>query len=406
MPRSSLGFHTMTLSLNLSYDDVHQLIKDFKKYSAQTGSIQMYHVDKMGKYTNYPTNTSTRNLLPTNLKIYYYKKNIGIKWLLKYNSWGDNMTSYRIEATINPKILAHINDYITAATLEDMDTAIFNFNLEAERISPLLKKFEHYSINRIDYCLNFYVNELLPNCNTEQIMRLIKRGNIPSSFTEWTEYDAISHRTKSRPNSFYIMNSSVTINCYDKHSQLQIRSLTNTKNNLSTLSQVTLDSAKGIIRFEVQCKYHKIYALIHKSCLMENDNLNKPINLLSKEVCYEIISHYFNKTIGLGNWYTLHNAIGHILAQGFNRQKEERLITALRTVNKYRSIAKAKSMCPEAELRSFKATLKELSSLCINPVTIPEEWRISYIPNLLTAYVDKIQREQFEKEMIDDFLLH
>ena len=37
-------------------------------------------------------------------------------------------------------------------------------------------------------------------------------------------------------------------------------------------------------------------------------------------------------------------------------------------------------------------------SLNINPVTIPREWGIKHIPNLLNAYFDKVQEEQDLKE--------
>ena len=41
----------------------------------------------------------------------------------------------------------------------------------------------------------------------------------------------------------------------------------------------------------------------------------------------------------------------------------------------------------------FKKTLKELSDLGINPVTIPREWGIRHVPNLLRIYFDRLNTE-------------
>lgn len=60
---------------------------------------------------------------------------------------------YIIEAIINPKILAGIIDYLTAATYDDMNVAIVNFNHESNKISSLLGRFNDYKIKRVDYCI-------------------------------------------------------------------------------------------------------------------------------------------------------------------------------------------------------------------------------------------------------------
>lgn len=86
-------------------------------------------------------------------------------------------------------------------------------------------------------------------------------------------------------------------------------------------------------------------------------------------------------------------------SQSFNEQKKKRLINALHLVNQCRSITRAKDTLEGHDLRAFKQTLKELSALRINPVTIPKEWGIKHIPNLLYAYYDKVQEEKDRKEM-------
>ncbi len=117
-----------------------------------------------------------------------------------------------------------------------MESAITNFNRISQRISPLLGTFDQYSIKRIDYCVNFALNELAPGCTAEKMIRLIKRADIPPSYKEWMKYDDTAHRIKSRPSSFYLVNNSVHINCYSKYMKLKEQNQKNMQNGYPTVS--------------------------------------------------------------------------------------------------------------------------------------------------------------------------
>lgn len=399
MLRSSLGFHTITMFSCLVLKEPQQLVRHFLKYRDDTGLIEIYQVDGKGNYSIYKPSSGSL-FLPYHLEIKYRDTvDRGISWSFKFDNWHDEFKSYIVEATINPKILGGIHDYITAATNDDMENAITNFDLEAKRISPLLKSFDYYKITRVDYCINFDVNELAAGCTSDRIMELIRRGNIPPHYKEFMEYDETAHRMKSKPGSFYLMNSSANINCYSKLVSLQNRSEKRESRGLSPIPQATFDSAHGIIRFEVQCKYNKMYTLSKRAEASGNHDCNKYESLLSHEMCADVISQYFDKVIGKGDWHTLQDAIHIIKSQNYNKQRRERLIETLKFVNQCRSLAKAKTVYQGSDLADFKRTLKELSSLNINPVTIPKDWAIKHIPNLLYAYYDKVQQEENEKQM-------
>ncbi len=382
MLRSSLGFHTLSLSIPLAKPEVSPLIEDFRRYSRETGSIQIY---------------SERG----NIIIKFLKRDKGIEWLIRPDVWIEQfkMAVHIIEVTINPKILSGIPDYITAATYDDMDVAIANFNRISTSISPLLSTFDQYSLKRIDYCLNCSLDELAPGCSYEQAIDLIKRSDIPYHYKEWREYDSVSHRMKSKPGSFYLMNNSVNVNCYSKYMKYQDQSRKNIENGRPPISQATMDASRDIIRFEIQCKYRKVYSLSHGEKEPEGTTFNQYRQLLAHEVCIDKIESYFRKTIGRGDWYTLQGAIQRVKAQHFNRQKEDRLIDALKLVNDCRSVPRAKAAYQGHDLDAFKRTLKELASLGINPVTIPKEWGIKHIPNLLNAYFDKVSDEKMRKDV-------
>ena len=390
MLKSSLGFHTMTLDMSLSYDDAEKLLIDFSTYRKNTGLIEMYIKNER----NEPIIYYHKNpIMPLKVDIFTKDRYLGIKWCIRASEQPSGYTSYIVEATINPKILAGIIDYLTAATYDDMNVAIVNFNHESNKISSLLGRFNDYKIKRVDYCINICLDDFIPTYDPELIMNLIKRSDIPPHYKEWTEYDDTSHRKKSRPESFYLCSKSANINYYSKYLQLLNRSEENVEKGYAPIPQETIDASRSIIRFEVQCKYHKTYALNKIAENSGNKCSNKYKSLLAPLTCVGIISSYYEKVIGKGDWYTLSEAMQIIQSKNFYIQREQHYIDTLKYVSQCRSIAKAKASYQGNELLAFKQTLKELADLNINPVTIPREWNIKHIPNFLKAYFNELMKD-------------
>ena len=332
-------------------------------------------------------------LVPSDIfKIYFNGKYKGIHWHIYSDDRFSGMV-YIIEATINPKILAGITDPLSAATYSDMNIAIANFNFISKEASPLLGTFNNYEIKRVDYCINIRLGDFIPTYDPELIMNLVKRSNIPPHYKEWMEYDKTSHRMKSKPESFYLCSKSVNINCYSKYLQLLNRSKENVDKGYDPIPQEIIDASHDIIRFEVQCKYFKTYALNKKAGNSGNECPNKYKSLLNPLTCVGIVSSYYEKVIGKGDWYSLPEAVRIIQSKNFNSQREQRYIDALKYVNQCRSLAKAKASYQGNELIAFKQTLKELADLNINLVTIPREWNIKHLPNFLRAYFSKLMKD-------------
>jgi len=398
---SSIGFHTISLLLPLKADEVTRLLRDFFHYSSTSKNIiikKQTHELCKSKYESYSITDDTSFNLPLTT-IIYYRKDIGIRWKITSTKPSQLFNSYVLEVKINPKILSGIDDYLTAATLCDMENVISKFNQETKKISPLLKDFSYYKLIRVDYCINFSINELVPGCTPEQVINLIKRADIPPSYEEWSEYSEISHRRKTKPGSFYLINDSVNINVYSKYMQLIEQSQDNVSKGYPPISESALYYSEDIIRFEVQCKYRKTYSLSKNAALAEDYSVNMYKTLLSPSYCIDNLNHYYNKTIGSGHWYSLQAAVSLIKSHHFNSQKEKRLIDTLAEVNRCRSIARAKSLHYGNDLDTFKRSLKDLSDIGINPVTIPREWGIKRIWNLLEQYHSYCTEEQLSKKM-------
>jgi hypothetical protein len=256
-----------------------------------------------------------------------------------------------------------------------MEIAIKNYIKYAGEISVLLGDLSHYSIKRTDYCMNFYLPELNVNCTQSQMMELIKRGNIPVHYNEWKKYDKKSHRMVSSDDTLYLKSNSVTINCYDKHSQLEKEYPDNP----------SIGDSKDIIRFEVQCKYLKVYNMAKKYA---DSHTISNFQLLSDNVTKDVITSYYKRIVRQGDYYTLPEAKRIIEDKCFSVGKEDRLIDTLELINQARGISKAKDKVPPERVCIFNQSLRELSEMRINPVTIPREWNVKFIPNLLRKYYD------------------
>lgn len=392
MLRTSIGYHTFTIFKLLTAEDAYSLIKAFKKYRETTGNIVIYNPYKSSKFdnTDEPTDLAEINKLDETNKLFKTKKpdkcfrveylpefkTRGInKWQIRIFNGYKNFKSYIVEATINPKVLAGIHDYITAANENHLESMVENFNIEANKISRILGQFSSFKPNRVDFCVNVDLKELGIYCTPEQMIQLIKRSNIPAYFTERKVYDAVAHRMKTDENSFYLVSKSVIINCYWKYAQLL----------KEYPDSPSLEESYNIIRFEVQCKYNKVYSMLR--AIVENAPYSNKVlyELLSADFSKKVISNYFSRVILGGDYYTLQYAIQLIQSYCFKGQKEQRLINTLNLINQCRGISKALDTLTDEESRGFIYALNELEQIKINPVTMPKEFGIKRIPNILEA---------------------
>lgn len=397
---TSLGYHTLTIYRMLTVNESLEVQRSFAQCKEVYFGKNHSNGGTTGDNRRYGANRQFIRSSPSYRNIYYRTGDIGLKWSLKHSASSptymrrdypfyieeDGLIEDRpccIRATINPKILTGIVDYIAAADSSYLNDLIEVFNCEARKISPILRDFNSYSLNRTDYCVNYDLAELEINSLPEIYMPFIKRADIPHSFEEFKIYDTTSHRYKPGPNSFYLMNKSVRINCYCKHSQLE-KQYPFTPN---------IDDSRNVIRFEIQCLYPKVQYMQKqiKGC---DDFEDKMAVMLSDEFCTNILKSYFYKTIGAGDYYVLDCARDKIKSMKFKQNKETRLIDALELVNKRRGIFHAKSHLEGAKLDEFERSIKDLGKIGINPVTIPRELRIKHLPNLMTTYLDQREKQE------------
>lgn len=394
MENTFMGYHTFAFFQKTDEEEYQVLENDFIGYMQRTKKLKRSPVQNKDK-----------------IQIgwqYTYKddKEKGIHWLMLSSKAKNNYVTRGVLAVINQEALIE-NNYIRAAKDDDLKEVEEIYNRETEKISKIFLKFGSCSLNRVDPCLNIDLKELGIPCTPEQMMKLIKRGNIPRHYEERKEcYDSKQRRMVSDKNSFYLESKSSVINFYWKYA----------KQGKKHPNYSKRESSRNVIRLEVECKYLKLYALVKnrnlESKYYESDeglspdemymrmhmgvhNPVIPIDVVLSANIYEpIIRKSIYKILRKGNYFTLDIARDIVESYHFRSSKEERMIEVLESVNESHGIAKAKSKLRENEFRRFNKTLKELDDILVNPVTIPRRWDIKHIPNLLRAYYDSIYEEQ------------
>ncbi len=394
MENTSMGYHTFAFFQKTDEEEYQVLENDFIGYMQRTKKLKRSPVQNKDK-----------------IQIgwqYTYKddKEKGIHWLMLSSKAKNNYVTRGVLAVINQEALIE-NNYIRAAKDDDLKEVEEIYNRETEKISKIFLKFGSCSLNRVDPCLNIDLKELGIPCTPEQMMKLIKRGNIPRHYEERKEcYDSKQRRMVSDKNSFYLESKSSVINFYWKYA----------KQGKKHPNYSKRESSRNVIRLEVECKYLKLYALVknrnRESKYYESAeglsidemymrmykgiyNPVIPIDVVLSANIYEpIIRKSIYKILRKGNYFTLDIARDIVESYHFRSSKEERMIEVLESVNESHGIAKAKSKLRENEFRRFNKALKELDKILVNPVTIPRRWDVKHIPNLLRAYYDSIYEEQ------------
>lgn len=417
-----MGYHTFNIFRKLTIEEGDDLLNAAYKRCDQNGAIRVRPLQKddadvcTDEFTKKLKNQSRYFLIE------YTTKQKGLSWLLRLSpkspgffiSPGDDVDHpCSIKARINPKPFTGIREYLAAANADCLDKTETLFNHEAAEISPVFGHFEDYEFNRIDYCINFALKELGIDCDPLLIKELFRRSNIPKHFYRWytkgkgATYNGKMVGAASLPadepdrDKLVLTSNSININCYYKYNQL--------RDEFPDCPNIR--DSTDVIRFEVQSLYPKVYYM--SKALRNRDGFTNLFSeMLSDHASAGIIVKYFEKIIGCGDYYSLPEAVKQIQAHNLSSKVENRLIAALVNISSSGGIANAKAAHGNPDAREdFRRSLRELAKLRINSVTIPEEYGIKHIQNLLDTYYDKVQelkrtaqREEWRLNNFNDYI--
>jgi hypothetical protein len=339
--------------------------------------------------------------IPTNSKIRKGKK-INIEWTSKYlsnegfhkivltNNYELNHKKYYrgILFELNPIRLIDKENKLRLTNEKDIDEIAEKFNKIMNDISPYLNDFFQMKVERIDYTIDLKVDEYI-----KKYIQLFQRADKPRGFKE--QYVKGANKHKQQDDSFYLISKSTTINFYDKEQQLRKLGY----------SDAEIAEAKNKLRFEVQLHKPKLYNIKNKHKFASRELYH----YLKLDYSREQIIMYYDKIIGSGDYIKKDQAVRIINKSNLRKDTKNNLIKILTSIANRRSVWKSRQeflskvdIENKKELKKQKAIfsryLRKLRELGINPVTIPEDWKIknNKLDNLLGKILDEFEKEQNE----------
>ncbi|ERI07179.1 hypothetical protein [Aneurinibacillus aneurinilyticus] len=278
---------------------------------------------------------------------------------------------WAIEIHLRPKLLVDSGNYINVTHSYELEEVRKRFNCVIQKYLQLdLPDFLYWKAKRIDYAIDLLVDQ-----NSIPIyMFLFKKGNIPKIML----YHDTSLKYFDSTTNVYLKSKNITINWYDRYSTLEEKQ-EKTKKKYSNIKE-----AKNLLRFEIQCNNLKIDEIDEYSDFSNNSLFY----LLNVELCQKKIEYYYDLIVGPGKYYTLNKAIEIIDSSIICQRKRMLLRRILESIARTGSVWKAKEEFINNQKslkhadKEFSKRLNQIRKLNINPVTIPNQYKIEELENI------------------------
>ncbi|MEK4471782.1 hypothetical protein NSQ91_00985 [Paenibacillus sp. FSL R7-0048] len=244
-----------------------------------------------------------------------------------------------------------------------------------------LPDFDQWTCRRIDYCVDVITEHV------SAYVVLFQRCKLPSR-----HYNI----TIKKKGSSYMKSNSVTLNFYDKFDQLEKHLLALDK----TMSNKEQNEATNMLRFEIQCQRGKTDYIKRR----EGFDTKSIEHFLDSSLSNKLILDYYDKSIGTGDFYSLHGARAIVDRANLQFRTKQTLLNTLKLIAQTRSIEKARvqfiagvdiggGTVVKGSRKTFNDNIKKIRLLGVNPVTIPRNWEIAFLPNPRGLILSRIQSE-------------
>lgn len=238
-----------------------------------------------------------------------------------------------------------------------------------EGLSSTLPQSDRWFVSRIDFTKNL-TSEYVKEC-----VSLAKKGKDPYRYKD----------TINKPGSSYRESKTVVLNYYDKFDHIT------KKVNNYFFDKHLLEESLNIYRIEVQCLNHnKLKHIRKKFYLPDKSNL---YDYLRPDIAEWAFFSYYDKVIGRGDYYSLAEALKIVEETQWVRRKKENIKSWLKLIDQAKGMTNAKKQFlngatltnTQTVVHGNRNTFRNYENACkeigINPVTIPKDWGIDYIPN-------------------------
>ena len=275
---------------------------------------------------------------------------------------------YKIKFTVNPRILIGETknlrtriidkDYLTQLP-DILDNAI------CEITGPFKNQLVHGKFQRIDYCLNLWLNS---QETADEYMRLLKKALIPYPFELKKILNSTQHRYVPESHAITLTCKSYELSLYLKLPQL-IEEINNLENDTITPEYAPeLANARGQLRIELReyrCQLRNNKKKLH--CGSDESHLLNGLNTLPfTTLCQRLKSMY-----GTGDFYLYEDAKDIINQSDYGKKIKKELLEILKVVNtKKRGLDTATN---GFEYNYLKSHMRYFNELDLCPITISKK---------------------------------
>lgn len=278
---------------------------------------------------------------------------------------------YRIYLRVEPQSLIIGSRTIEVFDCSSSSVEVLRTALD-ESIAGLastLPQSDKWFVSRIDFTKN------LSTKYVKECVALAKKGKDPYRYKD----------TINKPGSSYRASKCVILNFYDKLDHIS------KKIDAKSYGSHLIEEAHNIFRIEVQClNFNKLKHLREKFELPRKSDL---YDYLRTDIAEWIIRYYYEKVVGRADYYTLSEAVKIVDATEWSTRKKANIKKWLRLIAQAKSMSKARKQFVadktvgsiETSIKGSLNTFRNYENACkeigINPVTIPKDWGINFIPN-------------------------
>jgi hypothetical protein len=279
---------------------------------------------------------------------------------------------YLLRVIVNPaKLLYGFDAFetVTPEILDDLTVAFARAIEEATGDEDIARTpLPDWLVHRIDFAVDVRTPYV------DQYLMLFDKGDKPSNYKEKYNW---------RKGSCYWESRSVRINVYSKSKQMRD----------AGKSPESIERAKNILRFEIQCRSPKV-GYIRKAKRLEDRRLR---NFFCEEYAGEVLTSYCKRVYKTGDYYKRAAASKRMKRLGMSARRREANEKILRAIAQTRSISEARRQLSETGIvikntkslvkleyspEQFSRNCRSLIEANINPVVIPKDWEVSYLPSI------------------------
>ena len=298
---------------------------------------------------------------------------------------------YYLTITIDPAhVVAGTYDPLALFDPRDYACLVTRFDrLISEILVTDLPSLSRWQVRSIEYVADIAIPNLIKNnVSMKQYMNLVKQGFAPESMIErhvLTEYHVIN-------------NGSATLRIYPLQNELRLH---------GCKAPDILAQAEKYIRFEIKCERRKLTSIGKKYGYK-----GRPVPFcIGKRLDIILVRTYLRKIISDDDYFSIRQAVRRLNAcDCLNRQSRTGCREMLQAVaiaggisyarKKWKQLqdnvipVRVKNKRSNVRLPDYKLyrRLKQLKQAGINPVPIPESWKIGHISNPFAPLYHELER--------------